>query len=700
MKDLFIKPSFLKPHYSTKICRSIFNYLEKNYEKGLFDKICRELRVPAEFLLADDNWVSHEFSTELKDAVIKFTGDADIYFKIGRSLLTPENINPLEYSILKGSFPLFFFASYPKQFMKVNQILHFQVSEMGLGKVVLTAKPKTSEIPGKEVFDNLLGSFYSFKDLYQLDGFEVHERQSTDINGINTWTYEVKYSVLRFWLRRLPIISGALTALGLLYFGISNSGSTTETILALFSLIACGFGFITFKKYKNLLDYNSVYYENTQQKNHRIFETSKKLDRRYQESNLLRDLSYSLLQETDPERIIASCLTDIEFRFKYEKVIVMLLSDDGNSLSVADHRGFHGNQQRMIEVMKFAYPAKSDSKYMFANILSEGKTQFFVDEELEALKREISPTNKMITEALNVNSLVVSPIQGSDNKYGLIIIGATTENTKLAADDQHLMENISRMFSLFFENAKSYKNEQTLRTVFQQYVPREVLTSMDNMQGASSGFLETKQNFITCFFSDLRGFTAISETMPPEKVVDLVNIYIGFVTERLAKHGGIIANLIGDGVFAFFPSNEELRTEHADRALQASLEILRDFDQLEMEFRRKGYPAPSVGIGLHSGFAVIGSVGAKSKLSYTAMGDTVNVSSRLESLSKEVNTMTESAKRAALVISEETFKRAKQPVSSLSIGSKLLKGRDKPVECLLIDIDMAKGLPSKIKPAA
>lgn len=690
MKETFIKPSYLKPHYSTKICRSIFNYLDKNYGPNLSKEICDDLKVPLSFLLSDDNWISNEFISDLRDVVIDRTGDKNIYYKMGECLLDPENINRFEYNILKNTFPLFFFANFPNQVMKVNRILNVTMLSARPGKVAIRMTPKGEEAPVKEVSDNFIGSFYSIKELYQLDNFEVSFEETKTTDGKICWDYNLTYSANKMWLRRLPKIL-LFVGIGAFLPYIVSLGATATTV-ALTSL--CLFmGYLAlnyFRKYKNLVDYNFSYYRNTQEKNDRIFETSKKLDRRYQESNLLRDLSYSLLQERDPERIISSCLTDIEHRFKYEKVIVMLLSQEHNQLYVADQRGFHGSHLKMIHNLKFSYPAANESKYMFANILASGKTEFFVDKELESFKEQVLPSNRMVAEALNVNSMVISPIQGNAQKYGLIALGSTTAETKLTQEDKHLLENISRMFSLFFENAKSYRNEQTLREVFQQYVPREVLTSLDYVQGKSSGMLESKQTFITSFFCDLRGFTSMSETVQPEKVVDLINIYIGFVSDRLAKHGGIVANLIGDGIFAFFPANDVTRLEHATSAMSAALDILNDYEVLEAEFVRKGYPAPCIGMGLHSGHAIVGSVGAKAKLSYTAMGDTVNVSSRLETLSKDVNNLTESAKRASLVASTETFNRAKIPVKTVTIGTKILKGRDKPVDCLMIDIDSAK----------
>jgi len=140
---------------------------------------------------------------------------------------------------------------------------------------------------------------------------------------------------------------------------------------------------------------------------------------------------------------------------------------------------------------------------------------------------------------------------------------------------------------------------------------------------------------VTVLFSDIRGFTTFSETRPPEEVLEILNRYHEEMTEAVMGHGGTLISFIGDGIMAVFGTPIEQR-DHADRALAAALEMLSDrlprFNQWMRE--RELGDGFQIGIGLNSGPVMAGNVGSRRRLDYTAIGDTVNTSARLEGMTK------------------------------------------------------------------
>ncbi len=139
----------------------------------------------------------------------------------------------------------------------------------------------------------------------------------------------------------------------------------------------------------------------------------------------------------------------------------------------------------------------------------------------------------------------------------------------------------------------------------------------------------------TVLFTDIRGFTSISEKLPAAQVVDLLNRYFAEVTAAIIDEGGMINKFVGDAVLALFgvPVSTE---DHAARALRAALKIRERRERLNLEFEREGLPLLQSGIGIHSGTLVAGNIGSKARMEFTAIGDTVNVASRLESACKSV----------------------------------------------------------------
>jgi adenylate cyclase len=140
---------------------------------------------------------------------------------------------------------------------------------------------------------------------------------------------------------------------------------------------------------------------------------------------------------------------------------------------------------------------------------------------------------------------------------------------------------------------------------------------------------------ITVLFSDIRGFTTLSETAAPEEVVALLNRYFTHQVELIFKHGGTLDKFIGDGIMAFWGA-PTAHPDHARRAVLAALEMSAALDELRDELGALG-AGLDIGIGLHTGSAVVGFIGSDERLDYTAIGDTVNCASRVESTTKGIS---------------------------------------------------------------
>ncbi|MGD8574342.1 MAG: adenylate/guanylate cyclase domain-containing protein [Gammaproteobacteria bacterium] len=173
---------------------------------------------------------------------------------------------------------------------------------------------------------------------------------------------------------------------------------------------------------------------------------------------------------------------------------------------------------------------------------------------------------------------------------------------------------------------------------------------------------------ITVLFSDIRGFTSLSETRPPEQVLDLLNRYFSRQVEVIFRHGGTIDKFIGDAIMAFWgaPLADTRQADNAIRAATEMIEVLEAF-RGELTDLDQGF---DIGIGIHTGPAVVGFIGAEHRMDYTAIGDTVNLASRIEGQTKGV---------ARILVSEATRARCADGFDFRDHGSYKVKGREKPV---------------------
>ncbi len=187
-------------------------------------------------------------------------------------------------------------------------------------------------------------------------------------------------------------------------------------------------------------------------------------------------------------------------------------------------------------------------------------------------------------------------------------------------------------------------------------------------RGGLEGAGRTRE--VTLLFSDIRGFTTLSETRPPEAVVDILNRYFTRQVEVIFRHGGTLDKFIGDAIMAVWGAPLD-DPEHARRAVACALDMADELLAFREELGDAG-AGFDVGIGLHSGPAVVGLIGSDRRREYTSIGDTVNLASRIEGLTKEAG--------RRILVSRETKDRCAGAFDFVSCGTYPVKGRAQPVE--------------------
>jgi adenylate cyclase len=216
--------------------------------------------------------------------------------------------------------------------------------------------------------------------------------------------------------------------------------------------------------------------------------------------------------------------------------------------------------------------------------------------------------------------------------------------------------------------AQRLGEHQTLRQAFARYVSQQVMDGI--LQDGRVPCVEGDRRRVTILFSDIRGFTTMAEKMPPEQVVGLLNEYFERMIDVVFRHGGTLDKLIGDGLMAIFgaPADDPHQEEHAVRA---ALDMQRELEALNNKWSAAGRPRLEIGIGIHSGPAIIGNVGSTQRMEYTAVGDAVNLAARLESASKDL--------QVGLVVSEHTFEPVRSLFAFQRLGEVKAKGRSDTV---------------------
>lgn len=204
---------------------------------------------------------------------------------------------------------------------------------------------------------------------------------------------------------------------------------------------------------------------------------------------------------------------------------------------------------------------------------------------------------------------------------------------------------------------------------FALYVPRELVRKIVTSRGGNES-AATRQE-VTVLFTDIRDFTTISERHSPEEVVALLSTYFELLNKGVERHQGAIIQFLGNSIFAMWNAPVP-DPDHADHACRCALDLAAALHDFNAGQRALGRPEFITRFGLHSGPAVVGSVGAERRLVYTAMGDTVNVASRLEGINKEFGT--------TIIVSRALRDRCEKNFVFRPLGFHQAKGRTEKVE--------------------
>jgi adenylate cyclase len=214
-----------------------------------------------------------------------------------------------------------------------------------------------------------------------------------------------------------------------------------------------------------------------------------------------------------------------------------------------------------------------------------------------------------------------------------------------------------------------FVREQRERRRLSQFFSPDVVRAV--VRQKDEGSLSTTRRLVTVLFSDIRGFTSISEKLEPEQVAEMLREYLTEMTEIVFRHGGTVDKYIGDCVMALYNVPFE-DPEHAVKAVRTGLEFQERTLAVSKRWEEKLGIAIRNGVGINTGDAVVGTLGSKQRLEYTAIGDTINLGARLESITKDYKTN--------IIISESTYELVKGQFVTKELGEVTVKGKTHPVK--------------------
>lgn len=370
--------------------------------------------------------------------------------------------------------------------------------------------------------------------------------------------------------------------------------------------------------------------------------------------NLLLDISKELAKQQDVDRLLEK-VVDITFQvMNVDRVSILMVETGSGALVPRTSRNRFGDQ--------------SGSKHVPRSI-----AQRCVDERLAILTDNAAADDRFKGQSIlmqSVRSAMSAPLMGSEGTVlGLIYVDNMTATNSFGDEDLEFLIAFSGIAAVAIENSQlsdQLAREAVVLANFQRYFAPNLVEQISKQEGMVQ--LGGTKRPVVVFFSDIRGFTPMSEKMSPDEIASLLTEYFTEMVGIVFEHGGTLDKFMGDAIMALWGAPVAAEDD-ADRAMQAAIEMMRVLGELNQKWGAEGKPYVEIGIGINFGEVFAGNIGAEQRMEYTVIGDAVNVASRLCS----------KAGGGQVIVSEPFYNALKDPPDVEAMEPLELKGKSETV---------------------
>ncbi|HKB59251.1 MAG TPA: adenylate/guanylate cyclase domain-containing protein [Gallionellaceae bacterium] len=212
--------------------------------------------------------------------------------------------------------------------------------------------------------------------------------------------------------------------------------------------------------------------------------------------------------------------------------------------------------------------------------------------------------------------------------------------------------------------SRSETTKRDLRSAFQNYLSPQVMEAI--LKDPAKVTLGGQRREVTILFSDIRSFTSLSESLPPQQLTHILQEYFDEMTAEVIANEGVVDKFIGDAIMAFWGAPID-QPDQADRAVRTAVNMIKRLKVLQEKWSNEGYPVIDIGVGINIGVATVGNFGSRQRFDYTIIGDAVNTASRIEGLTRQFE--------SHIIISESTLKQLSIKVETRDLGTVAVKGK-------------------------
>ena len=372
---------------------------------------------------------------------------------------------------------------------------------------------------------------------------------------------------------------------------------------------------------------------------------------------LARDLSSSLELDVVLSKVMDRVIT----LMKAARGFIVLVDPDTNVMSVQMSSG-EADEAKARQFL--------GSKSVIERVVRSGEAVVSTDASLDD---RFKGQQSVIMQ--NLRSIIAVPLVTKDKVIGAVYVDNPFRAAIFEEKDKEFLQAIADLAAIAIDNARQYERSEFLRQVFEAHVNKQVTDYVLTRSGTTLTFIQGERREVTMLNSDIAGFSTLSQSMDAEELVGFLNNYFQRMIRVVLENGGNIDKFQGDGMLVVFGAPNPMH-DHAERALNAALAMLREVEAFNRELVESGREAISVGMGLDTGEVVAGHVGSGDRMEFTLIGVPVNNSAYLSKV-----------RPARVLMSETTRARVPEGFQVSVYEPMVLKGARRPQPIFELDLE-------------
>jgi class 3 adenylate cyclase len=610
--------------YNSRLIKNNVEYIKKFHPDLDLEDILHYSWIRTYELEDQGHWFSQWQVDRFHERLTQKTGDSKISRKVGQFAATSEASGALKHYALGFMTPGAAYWVFEKIAPHLTRASTFKSQKLGANKYEILSKPNPGVVLKPYQCDNMLGQLEALSKLFTGRFPKVEHPECIHEGGaVCRYLITLEWTPSFMWrgMRSHLILAGLLACLGL-HFAISYFSWAVVTLLFVIFFLGISYYFEQLEK-KDLS-------KTVEAQQDAVKALLDQINIRYNEVQLVKEIGQATSMLLDTERLLKAVVEAMQNRLDFDRGGIWLANREKSRLVYRVGYGYNADVEEVLKKTDFNLD-KPHSRGVAVQSFREQRP--FLVNDVSEIEKDISERSYSFIKKLKARSFICVPIVYERESLGVLFVDNLKSKRPLSQSDISLLTGIATQIAISIRNALSYQKleeskerEQNLRRLFEKYVPSPVIRRYVN--SGEVDLFRGEESIITALFLDIRGFTSSSESMEAIDVVSFLNNYFEKCSLIISEENGHINKYTGDGFFAIFGAPEPM-LNHVNFGFNAARRIL----DMSKSFILEGQPM-KIGIGLHTGRAIMGNIGCHTKIEFTAVGDTVNTAARLQEFTK------------------------------------------------------------------